>query len=347
MEKPMKTPKIPHTDSIEELARFWDSHDLTDFEDALEEVTEPIFERQADVNPDHGDLYGGLSGVTFEVDRFQLDAGVTISRTFAHLLMRPSILTFSPAPHGQLHPGPWREAKGSFGFDLAAEIFVPKAFGWPRWFDRANTIRWVAALLRLKATPRLAVPVLSNVSFSEVASADQEVRFWPVESESERTRMLLNPNAAHQVTSEQLEWVRLHWINAGHLTQEHAEFDLAMGAFDNCSFGRNPELAMLQLWGALEALFSPGRDELRFRISANVATFLEPPGAERHSLQQRVAKLYDSRSAAAHGRAKNVEDALIETYSVTRRVLLTIIEQNHVPSLKELESKLFGSGVSR
>jgi hypothetical protein len=33
MEKPMKTPKIPHTDSIAELARFWDTHDLTDFED--------------------------------------------------------------------------------------------------------------------------------------------------------------------------------------------------------------------------------------------------------------------------------------------------------------------------
>lgn len=46
MEKSMKSPKIPQTDSIEELARFWDTHDLTDFEDQLEEVTTPIFERQ-------------------------------------------------------------------------------------------------------------------------------------------------------------------------------------------------------------------------------------------------------------------------------------------------------------
>ena len=36
----MKIPKIPHTDSIAELARFWDTHDLTDFEDELEEVPE-------------------------------------------------------------------------------------------------------------------------------------------------------------------------------------------------------------------------------------------------------------------------------------------------------------------
>lgn len=42
----MSTQKILHTDSIQELAQFWDTHDLTDFEDQLEEVTEPVFERE-------------------------------------------------------------------------------------------------------------------------------------------------------------------------------------------------------------------------------------------------------------------------------------------------------------
>ena len=45
METTLKTKSIPQIDSIEELARFWDSHDVTDFEDALEEVVEPVFER--------------------------------------------------------------------------------------------------------------------------------------------------------------------------------------------------------------------------------------------------------------------------------------------------------------
>jgi len=45
----MNNPKIPQIDSIEELARFWDTHDLSDFEDELEEVTEPVFERTATV----------------------------------------------------------------------------------------------------------------------------------------------------------------------------------------------------------------------------------------------------------------------------------------------------------
>ena len=39
----MKTQHLPTTDSIDELARFWDEHDLTDFEDELEEVTESVF----------------------------------------------------------------------------------------------------------------------------------------------------------------------------------------------------------------------------------------------------------------------------------------------------------------
>jgi len=39
--------KISQTDSIQELAHFWDTHDLTDFEDELEEVSEKVFESQA------------------------------------------------------------------------------------------------------------------------------------------------------------------------------------------------------------------------------------------------------------------------------------------------------------
>ena len=41
----MRSRRIPDTDSIEELARFWDSHDLTDFEDQLEEIRTPVFVR--------------------------------------------------------------------------------------------------------------------------------------------------------------------------------------------------------------------------------------------------------------------------------------------------------------
>jgi predicted DNA binding CopG/RHH family protein len=47
MEKAMSKARLPKTDSIQELAQFWDSHDLTEFEDELEVVEEPLFERDA------------------------------------------------------------------------------------------------------------------------------------------------------------------------------------------------------------------------------------------------------------------------------------------------------------
>jgi CopG antitoxin of type II toxin-antitoxin system len=46
VEKAMNTQRLPRTDSIKKLANFWDTHDLADFEEQLEEVKEPIFERR-------------------------------------------------------------------------------------------------------------------------------------------------------------------------------------------------------------------------------------------------------------------------------------------------------------
>lgn len=41
--------QLPKTDSIKELAHFWDSHDITDFEEYLEEEKEPVFKKGADI----------------------------------------------------------------------------------------------------------------------------------------------------------------------------------------------------------------------------------------------------------------------------------------------------------
>jgi CopG antitoxin of type II toxin-antitoxin system len=43
---------LPQIDSIRELAQFWNMHDLTDFEDELEEVTEPVFATQKAIRLD-------------------------------------------------------------------------------------------------------------------------------------------------------------------------------------------------------------------------------------------------------------------------------------------------------
>lgn len=45
MEKTIRKQGLLETDSIEELGKFWDTHDLTDFDEDLEEVRERVFVR--------------------------------------------------------------------------------------------------------------------------------------------------------------------------------------------------------------------------------------------------------------------------------------------------------------
>jgi predicted DNA binding CopG/RHH family protein len=45
-----KMKHLPTTDSISELAAFWQVNDLTDFEDELVEISEPVFQRAEQVS---------------------------------------------------------------------------------------------------------------------------------------------------------------------------------------------------------------------------------------------------------------------------------------------------------
>ena len=42
----MNASNFPRTDSIQELAEFWDAHDVTDFTADLEEVSATVFEHE-------------------------------------------------------------------------------------------------------------------------------------------------------------------------------------------------------------------------------------------------------------------------------------------------------------
>lgn len=50
MEGTMNKDSIPRTDSIQELAQFWDTHDLEEYTNEIEEVTESVFEREEVLN---------------------------------------------------------------------------------------------------------------------------------------------------------------------------------------------------------------------------------------------------------------------------------------------------------
>jgi hypothetical protein len=191
-------------------------------------------------------LYAGIAEVLVPEGTFQFGEGVTLAPAHAHL-MRPFLMTFR-RPDSSF-PG-MMSASGSFGFDVVAEFFFPKEFQRNPWFDRLNSVWWLTALLRLRATPLFRVPVLSNASFSALALSSKQ-SFWPVELEAERTRLLLEPNAPDSVSTHDLIWVREHWLSAARLMHESREFNVLFQAFDQSSFARDPLLALLLMWSAL------------------------------------------------------------------------------------------------
>jgi hypothetical protein len=282
-------------------------------------------------------LYAGIAGASLAVEKADLGHGVTITQTYAHL-MAPFMMAFAPAPPGKPHPAPWRAAKGGFGFDITVQVEAPPHLPVP--LDQKDTLWLLAALLRLRIGPRLIVPVLANAPFAQ-ALKSEDITFWPLEVEP---RFLdLNPESRTSITALDLAWLKKYWISTERLLEENSEFSLTLQASDQSMFARHASLALVWMWGALETLFSSGRNELRYRVSTAIASYLEPAGLGRLSLQKQIVKLYDARSAAAHGRNEKANDALHRTYDVIRRVVLKMIEDEHVPTKAELDAKVFGA----
>jgi hypothetical protein len=284
----------------------------------------------------------GLEGRPLEPTRFDLGDGVVISKTFTHL-MAPLVAAFAPAQPGKPHPTPWKAVRGGFGFDILSEVKVSTATA-KRHSEDPNTTLWsIVALIRLRNGPGITMPAITTVSFTDLKKTGNEVEIWPIEIEPRLLSVQLSD--PERISELDLAWVRKYWPQACRLLAKSPEFSMALQTIDQCVFLRHAPLALLSLWAALEGIFSGGRDELRYRISAGLASFLEPSGLSRLSLQKEIAKLYDSRSAAAHGRFDESSAPLSLTYALARRAVIKIIEDEHVPTRAELEAKLFGADL--
>lgn len=294
------------------------------------------------MNPNKSELYAAISGVSLEIDEFDFEGGITIKTTYAHI-MAPFIAAFSPPKRGKPHPPPWKAVSGGMGFDVTGELHIPLDSTLPKGFDNVNTVWWFVALMRLIISPKITVTVITDKSFSEIPLIDEEPHFWPIEMKPSRLIPVENP--AEIVNVKDLEWIRKYWLSASSIMNQNDNFNFAFQAIDQCIWSPTFSLALILLWGALERLFSPSHHELRFRVSATIASYLKPPGQERHDLYRKVKKLYDDRSKAAHGSQVEGKKSVIETYSLLKSVLIMMIEKNHVPSKEELEALLFGYSI--
>jgi hypothetical protein len=284
-------------------------------------------------------LYAGFSHVTYDGKPFALGAGVVLRSAFAHIFSA-NMMAFNRAPEGEPHPAPWRTARGGFGYDVEIELEVPVDQKLPGELSGEDTVWLIAALLRLAEFPYLMVPVISNVSFGAAATTEREPLLRPLELEP---RILqAGEKVSSRIKTDNLSWVKSVWPRTAEMMRNCPPFRMALRAADNCTVQGRPASALLTVWGALEEIFAPSRAELRFRVSAHIAAYLEPVGQTRLELFKIVLDLYNARSKAAHTAQDAEVSAVVQSYVILRNTLIRMIDEGVVPTQAQLEKRLFG-----
>ena len=283
-------------------------------------------------------LYAGLSHITYGGEPFDLGHGIVVKSTYAHLFSA-NMMAFGRAPEGKPHPAPWRAARGGFGYDVEVELSVPTSQNLPGGLSSKDTVWLIAALLRLAEYANLMVPVISDVSFGDAATSKQEPLLRPFEIEP---RILhAGDEEMTRLKTEDLSWVKSVWPRTAQLMRTCPPLNMALRAADACTVRARPASALLTAWGALEELFAPSRAELRYRVSAHIAAYLEPVGPKRLELFKTVADLYNARSKAAHTAQEAEVAALVQSFVILRNALIRMIGEGAVPTQADLEKRLF------
>lgn len=281
-------------------------------------------------------MFVGISGLPMDDDHFDIGDGITIKRTYAHLMM-PYIVAFERPEPGKAHPAPWEAAEQQAGFDIEAELFVPeKIDGVADW----EIARALTFLLRLGVNPAGVAPLMASHSLQEFPTLKSGTprKLMPLEVRRRYFALV----AQGSLNAANAKWLGECWRVVHRLSKESAGFDLAMAAMDAGQFEKNTSFTLVALWGALEALFAGDRNELKFRVSSNIAAYLMEYESDRGIYQKEVARIYDKRSAAVHGVPKHDNDDVLNTFTVMRAALMRMIETGKVPTREDLEKRLFG-----
>ncbi|WP_223259928.1 HEPN domain-containing protein, partial [Ralstonia pseudosolanacearum] len=107
--------------------------------------------------------------------------------------------------------------------------------------------------------------------------------------------------------------------------------------------GHNLRMSAAALWAGFEALFGINA-ELRFRLAALAAAYLEERGPNRLALYRRVKTLYDYRSKAVHGAAtsdKQLASHILEVRGLLSRLMCRATQAGVLPSTDDFEELLF------
>lgn len=288
------------------------------------------------------DLCIGLSGLDLGDRVFDFGHGIQLRATFAHLFSTEILAFERPATPSSFHPGPWQAVSAKSGVDIVAELFLPAQYKHPT-LSALSVGHTIVSLLRLWVDPRITIQVITHgpiAKLKERAGKDKGGELVAM-VHGRRDRHIQIGLITGDRIIESIDWVVDHWMDAVDLRAQSPEFDLALDTFDNAQCIPNSAMMLVSLWGALEAIFAPHKAELVFRVSSQLAAFLEPRGVRRLDKQREIVKLYNLRSAAAHGFPKHGGEDLVKTFELLRMAIIRMIERKEVPNKEKLEQMLF------
>jgi hypothetical protein len=231
-------------------------------------------------------------------------------------------------------------AIGRYSHGLQYELAVNSSIG----ADHApfTLAWWVVSAIRAKTLCEILVPAVANLPWSTIAAADpKSVHVQLLEDVPSAIRM--EPPVA--VAEGDLDWVFEHLTNFARLLEDQ-RFFLAVEALTTHHHQSNLRMMTAAVWAGIEALFRV-HAELRFRLSAYIAAYVEPAGAGRLDLYRELKRRYDFRSRAVHGAAVTDEDLrehVQRVRSILARLICKVAEAGGVPSADDFDGMLFSSG---
>lgn len=285
-------------------------------------------------------MFIGLVGIELIGPEVNFGRGIVLRPTYAHRFSAANFAFSVPRAPGEHHPGPWLSFPQKGARDVLAELVIPESYDDIEENQRAAA-RTIVTLFRLWYHPEVEAAYESTMATADLAVGSSSAELRVMEDRRRFVRYGVRVDDGMQQTVDRLAWVTSSWETALRMRKQSPMFDLLLEAFDVSQVMPNKSMMLVTMWGALEALFTSEKSELRFRVSCNIAAYLERPSRARAELQKKVAKLYDARSAAAHGHLKFSDEALADSIDLYRQVLFKLIHEGAVPDRAHFERCLF------
>jgi hypothetical protein len=288
--------------------------------------------RSAPVHPERVTIFGGLTGAALEVPEFIVAPGLIVREAFAHVF-GTYMVAFSKPPHARSpHPGPWVAATGGVGFDVYVEVALAQDAR-PTGFDRLNSLWWFLALLRLRSSAVVRMPVISSAAFAVAPKMSQPPTMWAMEVQAHSVRMALSP--AKTISKADLDWISGVYVPGERLMRD-AAFGRALALLDSIRWAHDPRAAVTLAWSALEAIVRPGRTGIKKGLACAIAALLADGREDRDRLFAAVTQAYEHRGMITHAAESADEDMAILSFDIARRFFSRCIELDFLPTFDQL-----------